>query len=146
MYNFNNNGSEIEKSGIKTTYWGGKTCWQVITWSHKPCEAKNSNQVDTWTCEHARNFGTWARKHARHMSTQGKLVHKYAKHVSAFLARRVDVFSRLVLLIFQQTLSSFKKCTTVNVWHWRKLRICSIIDNIIYTPWRKRDKYYRRPI
>ena len=31
VYNFNNNGSETEKSGIKTTYWEGKACWQVIT-------------------------------------------------------------------------------------------------------------------
>ena len=26
LYNFKNNGSETEKSGIKTTYWVGKTC------------------------------------------------------------------------------------------------------------------------
>ena len=30
VYNFNNNGSEIEKSALKTTYCGGKACWQVI--------------------------------------------------------------------------------------------------------------------
>ena len=47
VYNFNSNGNETEKSGIKTTYWGGKACWQVITWSHKSCETKE-NHVDTW--------------------------------------------------------------------------------------------------
>ena len=33
VYKFNNNNSETEKGGIKTTYWGGKECWHVSTWS-----------------------------------------------------------------------------------------------------------------
>ena len=45
VYNVNNNGSETEKSGIKTTYWGGQACWQVITWSRKSCEERNSKHV-----------------------------------------------------------------------------------------------------
>ena len=32
VYNFNNNGIETEKYGIKTTYWEGTACWHVITW------------------------------------------------------------------------------------------------------------------
>ena len=70
VYNFNNNGSETKKSGIKTTYWGGKGCWQVITWSCKPCEARHSthvNMVTRKTCQFSRHVGTWARKHAKHV-------------------------------------------------------------------------------
>ena len=33
VYNFNSK-IEIEKNGIKTTYWVGKSCWQVITLSN----------------------------------------------------------------------------------------------------------------
>ena len=38
VYNLNNNGSEIEKSALKTTYcgavWGKglKACWHLSTW------------------------------------------------------------------------------------------------------------------
>ena len=45
VYNFNNNGRETEDNGIKTTYCGGKACWQVITWTYKPCKARDSNHV-----------------------------------------------------------------------------------------------------
>ena len=46
MYTFNGSGSETEKSGIKTTHWGDIACWQMITWSHKSCEATESQ---SWT-------------------------------------------------------------------------------------------------
>ena len=47
MYNFNNDGSETEKSGIKAIYCRGKACWQMIKSSNKPREAGNSRHVDT---------------------------------------------------------------------------------------------------
>ena len=95
---FNNNDSETEKRGIRTTYWGGKAYWQDITWSHKPCEGKESH-TDLWVTKalkahwhastqdtllhvwrkHAKHLGTWARKHARHIGTWTR---KHARHVS----------------------------------------------------------------
>ena len=41
VYNINNNDSETEKSGTKTN----NAYWQVIEWSHKPREARNSIHI-----------------------------------------------------------------------------------------------------
>ena len=51
MYNFNNNGSEADESGIKTIYLRGKTCWQVISWSRKA-----RWHVNTFLAHRARNL------------------------------------------------------------------------------------------
>lgn len=45
VYNINNNDSETEKSGTKTTYEANNAYWQVIEWSHKPREARNSIHI-----------------------------------------------------------------------------------------------------
>ena len=71
VYNLNNNGSEIEKSALKTTYYGGKACWQVIRWSPKPYEARDSRHVDTWALEFVHHVVTWVDKHARHVDMWG---------------------------------------------------------------------------
>ena len=61
VHKFNNNGSETEKSDIKTTYRVGKACWQVIMWSRKSCEVRDV--MVQWY------VGTWARKPCSHVST-----------------------------------------------------------------------------
>ena len=78
VHNFNNNGSETEKSDIKTTYRVSKACWQVFMWSCKSCEVKDLRHDGTWARELASHVDTWVRKHptcwyVRHVSTQGML-------------------------------------------------------------------------
>ena len=105
--NFNNIGSETEKSGIKSTYRGGKACWQVIMWSWKPNEARNSRHVDMCTCELTRHVDTWVHQHTRHVwhvrhintpgmltrehkSMQRKLAHEKVSMQDMLTCERVD--------------------------------------------------------
>ena len=67
VYNLNNDGKK--KSGIKTTYYGAKTCWQMITWSCKLCEAMNSRQGGTLALELRRHVDTLVHKYERHVDT-----------------------------------------------------------------------------
>ena len=43
IYNFNTNGSETEEGDSLSK----QACWQVITWSCKPSEARDSRHVGT---------------------------------------------------------------------------------------------------
>ena len=54
----------------------------MITWSHKPCEARNSRHVGTWACELAWHVDTLVRKHVKHVDTWGTWALKAGWHVS----------------------------------------------------------------
>ena len=89
VYNFNNNGSETEKIGIKTSMLAGDhvvtqavqdtlTREYISTQGMLTREArKHSRHVCTWTQEHTKHVGTWARKHARHVAMWAR---KHARH------------------------------------------------------------------
>ena len=79
---------KLGKSGIKTTYLGGKTCCWVITWLNQPCERKvTMSMLGMLTRDYISTQGMLARKHEstqstlahEHISTQGTLV---PEHVS----------------------------------------------------------------
>ena len=74
VYNFNNNGSETGKSGIKTTYWGGKACWR---WPHGHTNCVKKGTQDMLTHEHVSSQATLV---CEYISTQGMLTRE---HVSA---------------------------------------------------------------
>ena len=66
--NFNNNGSETEESGIKSTYRGGKACWSRGHGSQMRQETQGMltcahvSSQDTLTCEYISTQGmcdTW---------------------------------------------------------------------------------------
>ena len=62
VYNFSNNGSETESSGIKTSTLALEHVSAQDTWA-----CKHARHVNMWARKHARDVGTWARKHARHV-------------------------------------------------------------------------------
>ena len=99
VYNFNNNGSETGKNAMKTAYWRGKACWQVIVWPYKPCEARDSRHVDRWARELASHVDTWVHKHAwdvdtlarEHLNTQGILAHEHVSTQGTLAREQVSM-------------------------------------------------------
>ena len=61
---FNSNDSKIEK--MRQNYFAFGMLL-VITWSRKPCEARDSRHVRTWACEFTSHVDTWVHKQARHV-------------------------------------------------------------------------------
>ena len=90
LYNFNNNSSETEKSGVKIIYWEAK---HIGRWSRGWTSPMRQGTKDKLAHEHARELAshadTWVHKHARHADTRGTLALKALWHVSmrAFKAR-----------------------------------------------------------
>ena len=75
MYNFSNNGSEIEDSGIKTS---------TLAREHESMQGILARS-------YVRHVGTWAREHAEHVRTQSTLAPEHVSTQST-LARE-HVFS-----------------------------------------------------
>ena len=86
MYNFSNNGSETENSGIKTSTLAREHASIQGTLAHEHVSTQGM-----LTREHIGMQGTLAREH---VSMQGMLAHEHVStqghwHVSTFLAYRV---------------------------------------------------------
>ena len=64
VYNFSNNGSETENSGIKTSTLPREHVSVQGALAHEHVSTQGM-----WVREHAKHVGTWARKHTRHVST-----------------------------------------------------------------------------
>ena len=69
VYKFNSNGCETKKSGIKTTYWGRKTCWQLAG-DHVVTQAVWGKGKPRWHMNTLAPNVCW---HVRYVNTQDRL-------------------------------------------------------------------------
>ena len=102
VYKFNSNGSETKKSGIKTTYWGDKTCWHLAG-DHVVTQAVWGKGKPRWhmstvapkTSWHVRYISTQGRLARDHKSTQGTLARKYVRTKDTLAHQHVSTQHRL---------------------------------------------------